>query len=293
MTGCLAVCLRVAVVFHIMQRMSLYIFRFAYCFAISLVVYSLLSFGVDVQGLTKLFLSMSFSHTAGEKEMTLYDTIFVRRSVRSYNNDAVSDDVLDMIEDHLDGLTQLKGQNATFRIVPGKKAPYAVLAYCEDGLSEYVNVGYCLQDIDLFLQSLGLGSLWYGSRNPTKNGKDGHCITLAFGNTDVPFRKSEDDFKRMGVNEISNIDNIVARAVRLAPSARNTQPWNLTFEENSVLIEYRGRGMFKALLKKKLSKIDMGIAAKCAELALIRDGKTVKDISVIGNDKEFAVRISY
>ena len=225
--------------------------------------------------------------------MTLYDTIFVRRSVRSYNGDPVSDDILNDINDHIGGLKQMDGQNATFKVVPGKKAPYAVLSYCEDGLKEYVNAGYCIQDIDLYIQSLGMGSLWFGSKNPMKNGKDGHCITLAFGNTDVPFRKSEEEFKRMDVNEISNIDNAVARAVRLAPSARNSQPWRLDFEEGGVLISYRGRGLMQMALKKKLSKIDLGIAAKCAELAIINEGGEVYGISVTGNDKEFAVRISY
>jgi arsenate reductase-like glutaredoxin family protein len=225
--------------------------------------------------------------------MTLYDTIFVRRSVRRYNGDPISDEMLEEILDRIDGLEQMNGQKATFKVVQGKKAPYAVLAYCEDGLEEYVNAGYCLQEVDLYLQGLGLGSLWFGSRNPTKNGKDGHCITLAFGNTDVPFRKSEEEFRRLGVKEISDTDNAVARAVRLAPSARNTQPWQLSFGEDGLTIGYQGRGLFKGLLKKKLSKIDLGIAAKCAELALVREGKEIKSISVSGDDNGFAVSIIY
>jgi len=226
-------------------------------------------------------------------KMTLYDTIFVRRSVRSYNSDPVSAEVLEKINGHIDNLKQLDGQNATFKVILGKKAPYAVLSYCEDGTKEYINIGYCLQDVDLYIQSLGLGSLWYGTKNPTQNGKDGHCITLAFGNTDVPFRKGEGEFSRLGVNEISNIDNAVARAVRLAPSARNTQPWKLTFDENGLFLEHRGRGLFKIMLKKKLSKIDLGIATKIAELALIREGKEIKGITMSDDGKSFAVRISY
>jgi hypothetical protein len=201
--------------------------------------------------------------------------------------------MLEELDAHIEGLKELKGQEATFDVVPGKKAPFAVLSYCKDGTAEYINVGYCMQDIDLFIQSKGLGSLWYGTKNPTQNGKDGHCITMAFGNTDVPFRTSEKEFKRLNVDEISNVDNIVARAVRLAPSARNTQPWQLTFDEKGLLIGYHGRGLLRVALKKKLSKIDMGIATKCAELALIKEGKEIKDISIIDDGKDFAVRISY
>jgi len=225
--------------------------------------------------------------------MTLYDTIFTRRSVRSYKKDPISDETLKEINEFIGSLKQLDGQKATFKVVPGKKAPYAVLSYCEDNTKAYINVGYCLQEVDLFLQSKGLGSLWYGSKNATHNGKDGHCITLAFGTTDVPFRKGEEDFKRLGVNEISNADNAVARAVRLAPSARNSQPWYLTFKEGEVLIEHHGRGMFKVMLRRKLSKIDMGIATKCAELALVRYGEKVTGISVNDDSKTFAVRITH
>ena len=226
-------------------------------------------------------------------KMTLYDTIFVRRSVRNYTKDPVPDETLEKIKNYVNDIEQLYGQEARFEVVPGKKAPYAVLAYCEDGLEAYINVGYCLQEIDLFIQSLGLGSLWYGAKSPTKNRKDGYCITLAFGNTNVPFRKGEEDFKRLKVDEISNIDNAVARAVRVAPSARNSQPWQLTCEDGRVLIYHCGRGLFKAALKKKLSKIDLGIATKIAEVTLIRYGVEVKEVTVTGDENVFGTRITY
>jgi len=226
--------------------------------------------------------------------MSLYDAIYVRRSVRSYRKDPLLDGVMEKIKGKLDGLTQLNGYRAKFEIVPGKKAPFALLSYCEDSLGDYINVGYCLQEMDLYIQSLGLGSLWYGTKNPTENGKDGHCITLAFGKTDVPFRKNEEEFKRLGVNEISNADNVIARAVRLAPSARNMQPWKLTFEDGSVQIEYQGRGgLFKGMMKKKLNKIDIGIATKIAEVTLLRYGEKIEFISIVGDDKAFGTRIKY
>jgi hypothetical protein len=225
--------------------------------------------------------------------MGLYETIFVRRSVRKYNDVTVSEELLEKINEHIAGLKQLEGHNATFKVVPGKKAPFALLSYCNDGTAEYVNVGYCLQEMDLFIQGLGLGSLWYGTKNATKNGKDGHCITMAFGNTDVPFRKSEAEFKRLKVSEISNADNVTARAVRLAPSAQNSQPWDLTFDDSGLLIEYHGRGLMKIMLRAKLSRIDLGIAIKCAELALQKEGKEIKGISITDDKKTFSARISY
>ncbi|MDR0198219.1 MAG: hypothetical protein LBI08_00545 [Methanomassiliicoccaceae archaeon] len=230
------------------------------------------------------------------RTMTQYEMISKRRSVRKYRDGPVPDAVLEEIRAYIDELEQMDGQNARFDIVSGPQqfgAPHCVTAYSNEGTEAFVNVGYCLQDIDLCLQGIGLGSLWYGSKNSTGNGPDGYCIKLIFGNTDVPLRKGEEDFKRMGVNEMSNIDNAVARAVRLAPSARNTQPWQLIFGDGGLTIRYRGSGLLKGLLKKKLSKIDLGIAARCAAAALEHEGKEIRGISVSEDKKDLAVHIVY
>jgi hypothetical protein len=95
------------------------------------------------------------------------------------------------------------------------------------------------------------------------------------------------------VNEISNDDNSVARAARLAPSARNTQPWQFTFNDKELVINYQGRGLFKGLMKKKLSKIDLGIVLRCAETALVRYGEKVRGIEVNDDEDDISIRISY
>jgi nitroreductase len=94
------------------------------------------------------------------------------------------------------------------------------------------NIGYALQGVDLHLQSKGYGSLWSGMARP-KESQENYRILLAFGNSTVPLRRGESDFKRKPVVEISNTppgtgeDNPVASAARLAPSAVNFQPWKL------------------------------------------------------------------
>jgi hypothetical protein len=223
-----------------------------------------------------------------------------RRSVRRYASDPPDDVAVDKIEEFIEHTEQLPGQNAWFEIVSSKSVStavgsYSILAYCEEGDAAYANVGYVLQKTDLYIQSLGLGSLWLGMGKP-KEKKDDFCIVLAFGTTEVPLRYGESGFNRLGISAISDTDNEVARAVRLAPSAQNSQPWKLRFEEDAVIIRYVGRGAFKYILRKKLNKIDIGIATRHAELALRNEGKRIRAITAksdAANKKDFQVEIRY
>ena len=229
--------------------------------------------------------------------MTLYETIFARRSVRKYDMTPLDDAALAEIRAFIDATEQLDGQSVRLEIVAADKvkndtAPHYVLAYCAANDRAYMNVGYVLQNVDLYLQSKGYGSLWLGMAKPNASSDD-FCITLAFGNTDVPPRADVRDFKRLAIGEISNIDNAVTQAARLAPSAVNSQPWKLEFTDEKVAIRYFGRGITKLVLKNKLSKIDLGIATRHVVVALRNVGKTVGTITPIIDAKGFAIEVAY
>ncbi len=103
--------------------------------------------------------------------MTLYETIFKRRSVRKYETAPLDETAIDEIMQYVNNATQLQGQSARFSIVSGdvvKKAlsPYAILAYSEDSDDALINIGYTLQGVDLWLQSSGYGSVWCGMATP-------------------------------------------------------------------------------------------------------------------------------
>jgi hypothetical protein len=115
---------------------------------------------------------------------------------------------------------------------------------------------------------------------------------LGFGKTTVPQRKVEQDFNRLPVNEISDADNAIAEAARLAPSAMNSQPWKLHFENGKVTISYFGRGMMKALLKK-LNKLDVGIVTRHVEVALLNEGKEIKSIIPKKTANGFDIEVLY
>jgi hypothetical protein len=197
--------------------------------------------------------------------------------------------VLEDIKQYVDATKQFDGQTARFEFVSSDAVrnatvPHYILAYCGENDAAirttgaaYANVGYILQKADLYIQSLGLGSWWIGMQKP-KEKRDDFCILLGFGKTGVEPRKGEQDFNRLPVTEISDADNTIAKAARLAPSAVNSQPWKLHFENGKVIIKYAGRGMMKMVLKK-MNKIDVGIVTRHVETALLHEGKKIKSIT--------------
>jgi len=146
----------------------------------------------------------------------LYETIFKRRAVRKYNMMPLDVETLSLIRKLLDETEQISEQNARFEIVSADKvksatAPHYIMSYCKSGDAEYVNIGYVLEKADLYIQSLGLGSLWLGMAKPKEDDSD-FCIMLAFGKSDIPFRMKEQEFNRLPVSELSAVDNTIARA---------------------------------------------------------------------------------
>lgn len=227
----------------------------------------------------------------------LYNTIFTRRAVRKFDLTPLESSTLSDIEKFITDIKQLDGQNVRLKIssindVKGGSAPHYILAFCENNDSAYSNVGYVLEKVDLYIQSIGLGSVWLGMAKPNKKEND-YCIMLAFGRTDVPIRNGSQDFNRLAIDEISNSDNCIAAVARLAPSAVNTQPWKLHFEDGKVTVKYFGRGMMKLILKKKLNKIDMGIITRFIEVTLDQEKKEIISIMPKTAEKCFEIEISY
>lgn len=229
--------------------------------------------------------------------MTLYETISTRRQVRKFNMIPIQRQKLQSILNCVSEADQLSGQHTEFELVSadevnGAVAPHYLLSYCIPAIEAYANVGYVLQKADLYIQSIGLGSGWFMNAKP-KTDKGNFCIALAVGNTDMPIRKNPDEFKRMAASDISKHDNSITQAVRLAPSSLNSQPWKLSFQKGKVIVHDAGRGMKRIILKNKLNKIDVGIAARHAVIALEQEGKKIISATPITTGKDFYIEISY
>lgn len=228
--------------------------------------------------------------------MTHYETIFTRRAVRRYEARPLDAETLDEILAYVRSVEPLGGQTAEFRLLTPeqmglKLAPHYLAASCAETNEAYANLGYVMEKLELELQSRGLGTLWYGMKLP-KDAKPGDAIVMAIGRAAQPARTGEADFSRLPLSEIAEEDNAVSRAVRLAPSAVNSQPWFVRGGKDAVELEYRGRGLLKARLEKKLNKIDLGIAARFAVTALEQQGKAVSSVCPETDGRRFCIRIA-
>lgn len=229
--------------------------------------------------------------------MSLYNTISKRRSVRNFDHSELDVKTLDAINDFILNVKQLRNCNARFEIVEGSRvkdkiAPYYILAFSKAEKNEYINIGYVLEEVDLYLQSNNLGSLWLGLGRTSEKLNE-YVIMMAFGKTKVPYRKNISEFKRLNIKEISSEDNSIAQVARLSPSATNSQPWKMEFLKNKIRIKYFGRGVLQRILRAKFSMVDLGIITKITEIALLQEGRIIKLIQPNIKDKDIYVDIDY
>jgi nitroreductase len=220
-----------------------------------------------------------------------YSTIFKRRSIRDYDLTPLDENTLAEISGYMDALKPMYGDIKTeLKIVSSdnvkrrmmKEAPHYVAVFSEAKEGYLTNVGFMLQQVDLFFSAGGLGSCWQGIPSPTKellkSSDLEFVIFLAFGKPKEPeslHRSSILEFKRKPLQKITNITGAdeLMEAVRLAPSATNSQPWFFTGDVNIIHAYSVKPGFIKGLMIKKYIPIDMGIAICHLKVALEHSGK--------------------
>ncbi len=161
-------------------------------------------------------------------------------------------------------------------------APNFIAIYATDQKNNLENCGFLLQQLDLFLSAQGMGTCWYGMGAPRSEfktrGTKEFVILLAFGNAEDTLRSNLEEFRRKKPELMSeNVsDQDVLNAVRLAPSAVNSQPWFLVEENGAYHLFRKKNNPVKALILDKFNRIDMGIALYCLTSALAEKGFAVQ-----------------
>lgn len=210
--------------------------------------------------------------------MNLYEQIFRRKSTRSYTGVPVEEETLDSIRAFLDAARPLNPHlRVRFEIVPRSRVrclcpwttPQLVAAYTEEREGALENVGFLLQQLDLYLCSLGLGSCWLGmgrmsdrstEESPQPDGLK-FAIMLAFGHPKGPHtRKNPSEFRRKSLSEISDRSDERLEPARLAPSSVNSQPWYFTHEGDVLHVYCVQKGRFGSRFLTDMNRIDIGIA---------------------------------
>ncbi|TYB91907.1 MAG: nitroreductase [Kosmotoga sp.] len=206
----------------------------------------------------------------------LYETIFVRKSVRKFSDQLLDNEKLTFIRNAFNGTRPfLPSIDIDLKIVPRNsvkgllmvKAPHYLLFFSENKPGYLLNTGFILQQIDLFLSSVGLGSCWLGLTKPKKvfpeTSSLEFVIALATGNPEENlYRKNISEFNRKPLEQIRKGDKFedIIEAARLAPSATNSQPWFFITNNNSIHCYCIKPGLLKRIIYKKMNKIDMGIS---------------------------------
>lgn len=216
----------------------------------------------------------------------LYNMIFKRKSVRKYDaKNKLSDEDITRLKSYMDSAVHLdEGIKTAYTIVKreettAKFGEYCMLFYSEDKPFSLLNAGYILEQADLYLASQNIGACWYGMAKTdmtSLNGLD-YVIMLAFGKCSPEiFRSGGEQFTRKSMEDISegNFDDGVRSAVRLAPSACNSQPWRVKYSADKIEV-YRETNLRTIIPHSKrtfFGSIDMGICLYFLELSIEQKG---------------------
>ncbi len=220
----------------------------------------------------------------------LYEMIFKRKSFhlfRNIGNEHISEEELKDIEEKFASLKPL-AEDIKVKIKIAKKGvtcmrgqEYCILFYSEKKDNYLQNIGYLGEQLDLYLVSKNIGTLWFGIGRAEEKQLDGldYVIMIAIAKVDSPgkFRKDMYKSKRKELEEIWEGNNYldIANIVRFAPSACNTQPWKVEAEAKELKVyRYRKEGK-RGIMPKDLviyyNQIDIGIFLCFMELCLNRE----------------------
>lgn len=242
--------------------------------------------------------------------------IFKRKSFHTYANRVfdtgnlkLSDEELMMIEDEYRKLVPLCPDIRTQITI--RKAEesgcrrgneYTIYFYSENKDNYLANIGYLGEQLDLYLTSKNIGTLWYGF-GKEKGEYDGLDFVIMMGIRKVNedrFRKDMLKSRRKSAEQIWEADAYreVADIVRFAPSACNSQPWIVKGDADMLKVyRYRYPGRVSLMSMENafyFNRIDIGIFICFLELILSHEGISFdRRLFVDDTDQEYTLFAEY
>lgn len=224
-------------------------------------------------------------------EKSLYNMIYKRKSFhlfRKIGNEKISAEQIEAIKETYSSLIPLYPDIKTaVKIVPARETTctrgeeYCILLYSEKKDNYLANIGYLGEQLDLYLVSQNIGTLWFGIGKPEETSFDGldYVIMIAISHVDDAgkFRKDMFKSKRKPAEDIWSGEPIagVTDIVRYAPSACNTQPWFVQHAEGTLKVfRYKKpgkRGIMPAAQVSYFNRIDIGIFLCFLDLCLAHE----------------------
>ena len=244
---------------------------------------------------------------------SLYSAIFKRKSFHLFRNvgsEKIENGELDKLKKDYDSFEKLYPEIKTaIRIVPASKvnfkrdAEYCILIYSEKKENYLMNAGYIGEQIDLYLVSRNIGTLWYGIGKPDEQTYEGldYVIMIAVHKitNESLYRKDMFKAKRKPLEDIWEGDTLgVAEIARFAPSACNTQPWFVKNHGNEIEVNrYKKpgkRGIMPAGAVAYFNRIDIGIYLCILEICMAKENiKAKRELFADTEDNEYSLVARY
>jgi len=216
-------------------------------------------------------------------ENDLYQAIFKRKSIRNYDPAPLDQKHLAVISEYLGALKPMSpGIRTEFKIISPhqvsrkmrNRAPHFIAAFSEAKGAYKPNIGFMLQQMNLYFSAAGLGSCWLGIPRPTKEVKESSglefVILMSFGNSrEALYRTSVSQFNRKPLSKITNIQGTdeLLEPARLAPSAVNLQNWYFTGDRNLIHAYSSKPGFLGRIIGGSHFLVNVGIALCHLQLA--------------------------
>jgi hypothetical protein len=243
-----------------------------------------------------------------------YEMIFKRKSFhffRNVGNESIGEYELGDIQNAYSEFTPLNPEiKTTIRIIPEKETnckrggEYCILLYSEKKDGYLQNIGYLGEQLDLYLVSRNIGTLWFGIGKTKEEPFEDMEFVIMFSIRKISdgskYRKDMFKSKRKSVEEIWEGEQIpgVTDIVRFAPSACNSQPWLVKNDGELLVYRYKKpgkRGIMPADRVSFYNCIDMGIFICFMDICLGHSGidfdRTLYPDT--GEDKEYVLNAKY
>jgi nitroreductase len=234
------------------------------------------------------------------------DVIKHRHSVRTYKPEAIYNEIrsklieyaaelkgpfdskvrLELI-DSLELESKSGGRIGTYGVIKGAKTYIAGIT--DKSMHNMEQLGYCMESLMLYAESMGLGSCWLGGTFRRSqfadlvNLKEEEMIPCVSPIGYATDRKSfveaamrklagsdnrmlwselffEEDFDRPLTEEAAGEYKNVLDMVRLAPSASNKQPWRILKQGKEYHLFLKPTQGYGSILGFNIQKVDIGIA---------------------------------
>ena len=217
----------------------------------------------------------------------LYPNIFKRKSFHTFKNiedgHISEEEIQDIYKTYNTLMPLIPNIKTEVRIVSAEKTTctrgeeYCILLYSEQKPAYLQNIGYIGEQLDLYLVSQNIGTLWFGIGRPDMETYNDMQFVIMIAihkiNDETKFRKDMFKSKRKEIAEIWKGEEIsgITDIVRFAPSACNTQPWFVENNGDIFVYRYKKQGKRGIMPTNKVSyynQIDIGIFLCFMDLCL-------------------------